>query len=180
MKILKVCIVIIYLIRFFYIQKYIYIYIYIDTISSCIYINNYKFTDTVTSVIEYEFPVQRFLTSGLDDGILNLENETRYSKYFLSMIKTIFGQDTISGKLSVFSSVQLLMKLLVIGSFFLKNKVLQVHSVLMGPAGSAKSTFLNIIQSIFGDLAKEINMESYFVSTEMNSSRSNSEETAVL
>jgi predicted ATP-binding protein involved in virulence len=93
------------------------------------------------------------------------------------MIKTIFGQDAYSGKLSVFSSIQLLMKLLVIGSFFLKNKVLEVHSILMGPAGSGKSKFLNMIQSIFGDLSKEIHMESYFVSSEMNSSRSNSEET---
>ena len=93
------------------------------------------------------------------------------------MIKTIFGQDTSSGQLSVFSSVQLLMKLLVVGSFFLKNKVLQVHSILIGPAGSGKSAFLNMIQSIFCDLSKEIAMESYFVSAEMNSSRSNSEET---
>jgi len=121
--------------------------------------------------------VSKYLKCGLNDGILSLENEARYSSYFLAMIKTIFGRDTFSGKLSVFGSIQLLMKLLVIGTFFLKNKVLQTHSILMGPAGSGKSAFLNMIQSIFGDLSKEINMESYFVSSEMNSSRSNSEET---
>jgi hypothetical protein len=62
--------------------------------------------------------VSKYLKCGLNDGILSLENEARYSSYFLAMIKTIFGRDTFSGKLSVFGSIQLLMKLLVIGTFF--------------------------------------------------------------
>lgn len=121
--------------------------------------------------------MEEFLSRGLDDGLFSLENELRYSKYLTATIKTIFGQDPLCGFLSVFGCVQFLMDLLVTASFFLKTKALQMVLIKMGPPGGGKTKYLDIKQSVFSNLAKPINMTSHFNSSELNSSKSNSEET---
>ena len=127
---------------------------------SCILIENYKLSDTITNegIIDYEFPINDFLNKGLDNGILSLDNTCRYSEYFPAIVKTVFGEDPLCGTLNVFNCVQLLMDLLITGSFMLKIKVLQMVSIQIGPAGGGKTRYLTMKQSIFADLSKTMNM----------------------
>jgi hypothetical protein len=64
--------------------------------------------------LEYPFPVKDYLNLGINEGILNLNNETRYSVYFTSHVKTILGKDPLCGNMGLYSCIQFLMSIIEI------------------------------------------------------------------
>jgi hypothetical protein len=148
--------------------------------------------------LEYPFPVKDYINHGINEGILNLNNELRYSVYFTSHIKTILGKDPLCGKMGLYSCIQFLMSMneffiffyhyitkyfildmLVFSSFLFRNKLFGYMLIVMGPAGGGKSLLLNIFTEMFMFLSKEMNMDKHFSSEELNPAKADSHEIAL-
>ena len=113
---------------------------------SGIFIENYKYTDLATDagVIQYEFDANDYLQRGINGNILSLINESRYSDHFCATVRTLFSKDTISGEITLFGCAQFIIDTINFGGLFLKNKVLQLLLLQLGPGNFDK--ILNYIK----------------------------------
>jgi hypothetical protein len=125
---------------------------------------NYIHTDRVITPIKLTFSVADYLGCYFNQKcpLLSLDNEARYSSEFCCYMRSLFGNDSIEGKMGPFQYTRMFATMVVIAQALLRNKVLQICLNLIGKGRNGKSLLLTMLKHSFPDKFANITVKQFF------------------